>query len=441
MSVSERLKQFIIERELLDRNDKILLAVSGGKDSMMMARLFHDLKMNCIIAHCNFQLRGEESDKDEALVVGYAKELGYPVFVKRFDTEDYATQHKVSIQMAARELRYQWFEEIRTKEACQKIAIAQHANDHLETMLFNLTRSTGIQGLLGIQAKRGPIIRPILFLSASEVADEVQNLQVPYRDDQSNFSTKYARNKIRLEIIPKFKEIQPDFESILEQNIKHFEESQRFIQNQVDAIRKLMFQNEGTQIKIKLEAMQGHASDPFLIFELFKPYNFQRNVTDDLITVLEKGMGRIFESSSHELLLDRNMLILREKVIDSPVAITIESLNAKVNYNHKSFYIVESQGTEIERDENQVQVDADLIKFPLVLRPWQIGDTFKPLGMEGSKKVSDYFIQKKLNRFQKEDVPILVNGDGQLIWIVDMRLDNRFKVTENTKKVLTLVYK
>ena len=441
MSVSERLKQFIIEKELLERNDKILLAVSGGKDSMLMARLFHDLEMNCIIAHCNFQLRGEESDKDEALVVGYAKELGYPVFVKKFDTEDYATQHKVSIQMAARELRYQWFEELRTEEACQKIAIAQHANDHLETMLFNLTRSTGIQGLLGIQAKRGPIIRPILFLSASEVAAEVQNLQVPYRDDQSNFSTKYARNKIRLEIIPKFKEIQPDFESILEQNIKHFEESQRFIQNQVDAIRKLMFQNEGTQIKIKLEAMQGHASDPFLIFELFKPYNFQRNVTDDLITVLDKGMGQIFESSSHELLLDRNMLILREKVIDSPVAITIESRNTKVNYNHKSFYIVESQGTEIERDENQVQVDADLIKFPLVLRPWQIGDTFKPLGMEGSKKVSDYFIQKKLNRFQKEDVPILVNGDGQTIWIVDMRLDNRFKVTENTKKVLTLVYK
>ena len=441
MSVLERLKQFIIEKELLERNDKILLAVSGGKDSMLMARLFHDLRMDCIIAHCNFQLRGEESDKDEALVEDYAKELGYPMFVKKFDTEDYATQHKVSIQMAARELRYQWFEEIRTEEACQKIAIAQHANDHLETMLFNLTRSTGIQGLLGIQAKRGPIIRPILFLSASEVAAEVQNLQVPYRDDQSNFSTKYARNKIRLEIIPKFKEIQPDFESILEQNIKHFEESQRFIQNQLDAIRKLIFQNEGTQIKIKLEAMQGHASAPFLIFELFKPYNFQRNVTDDLITVLDKGMGQIFESSSHELLLDRDELILREKVIDSPVAITIESRNTKVNYNHRYFYIVESQGTEIERVENQVQVDADLIKFPLVLRPWQIGDTFKPLGMEGSKKVSDYFIQKKLNRFQKEDVPILVNGDGQLIWIVDMRLDNRFKVTENTKKVLTLVYK
>ncbi|WP_313191262.1 tRNA lysidine(34) synthetase TilS [Sphingobacterium sp.] len=441
MSVSERLKQFIIEKELLDRNDKILLAVSGGKDSMLMARLFHDLKMNCIIAHCNFQLRGEESDKDEALVLDYAKELGYPLFVRKFETDDYATQHKVSIQMAARELRYQWFEELRAEQNCQKIAIAQHANDHLETMLFNLTRSTGIQGLLGIQAKRGPIIRPLLFLSASEVAAEVQNLQVPYRDDQSNFSTKYARNKIRLEIIPKFKEIQPDFEAILEQDIKHFEESQRFIQNQVDAIRKLMFQNEGSQIKIQIGALQGHANDPFLIFELFKPYNFQRNVTNDLIKVLDKRMGQIFESPSHELLLDRDMLILREKVIDSLVAIAIEDLNAKVNYNQRHFYIVESLGMEIERDENQVQVDADLIKFPLVLRPWQIGDTFKPLGMEGSKKLSDYFIQKKLNRFQKEDVPILVNADGQLIWIVGMRLDNRFKVTENTKKVLTLVYK
>ena len=441
MSVSERLKQFIIEKELLDRKDKVLLAVSGGKDSMLMARLFHDLKFNCIIAHCNFLLRGEESDKDEGLVAAYATELGFPVFVRRFETEAYASEHKVSIQMAARELRYQWFEELRSEQACQKIAIAQHANDHLETMLFNLTRSTGIQGLLGIQAKRGAIIRPILFLSANEVAAEVQNLHVPYRDDQSNFSTKYARNKIRLEIIPKFKEIQPDFESILEQNIKHFVESQRFIQNQVDTIRKLIFQNEGTQIKVQLEALKGFANDHFLVFELFKPYNFQRNVIDDLITVLDKGMGQMFESPSHELLLDREDLVLRERVMDSLKPINIDTLETKVNYNSKDFYMIESQGMEIERDENQVQVDADLIRFPLTIRPWKIGDTFKPLGMEGSKKVSDYFIQKKLNRFEKEEVPILVNADGQLIWIVGMRLDNRFKVTENTKKVLTLVYK
>ncbi|WP_433896130.1 tRNA lysidine(34) synthetase TilS [Sphingobacterium mizutaii] len=441
MSVSERLKQFIIEKELLDQEDRVLLAVSGGKDSMLMARLFHDLEINCIIAHCNFQLRADESDKDEALVVEYAEDLGFPVFVKRFETEDYAAQHKVSIQMAARELRYEWFEELRTEQACQYIAIAQHANDHLETMLFNLTRSTGIQGLLGIQAKRGVIVRPILFLSANEVAEEVQRLKVPYRDDQSNFSTKYARNKIRLEIIPKFKEIQPDFESILEQNIKHFKESQRFIQNQVDGIRNSLFQKEGKQIKIKVMALQDYACDHFLIFELFKPYNFQRNVIEDLIAVMDRGMGQIFESASHELLLDRDNLILRQKMDERPSEITIENLTAKVNYKSKDFYILEVQGKEIVHEESQVQVDADLIKFPLVLRSWQLGDTFKPLGMEGSKKLSDYFIQKKLNRFQKEEVPILVNADGQLIWVVGMRLDNHFKVTENTKKVLTLVYK
>src|SRR5690606_11686559 len=198
----------------------------------------------------------------------------------------------LSIQMAARELRYEWFEVLRAEQACQYIAIAQHANDHLETMLFNLTRSTGIQGLLGIQAKRGVIIRPILFLSANEVAEEVQRLKVPYRDDQSNFSTKYARNKIRLEIIPKFKEIQPDFESILEQNIKHFEESQRFIQNQVEGIRNTLFQKEGKQIKIRVAALQDYASDHFRIFELCKPYNLQRNGIEDLIAFMDRGMGR-----------------------------------------------------------------------------------------------------------------------------------------------------
>src|SRR5690606_13796616 len=202
----------------------------------------------------------------------------------------------------------------------------------------------------------------------------------------------YARNKIRLEIIPKFKEIQPDFESILEHNIKHFDESQRFIQNQVEGIRNSLFQKEGKQIKIKVMALQGYACDHFLIFELFKPYNFQRNVIEDLIAVMDRGMGQIFESTSHELLLDRDGLILRKKMNERPSEITVENLAAKVNYKSKNFYILETQGKEIVREESQVQVDADLIKFPLILRSWKLGDTFKPLGMEGSKKLSDYFI-------------------------------------------------
>lgn len=441
MSVSKRLIQFIEDKELLVKDARVVLAISGGKDSMLLATLFHDLKIDCIIAHCNFHLRAEESDKDEALVREYGKTLGFPVFVNHFDTEAYALENKVSIQMAARELRYAWFEELRQENNCQCIAVAQHANDHLETMLLNLTRSTGIQGLLGIQPKRGSIIRPILFLTADEVAAEVNNRQIPYRDDQSNFSTKYARNKIRLEIIPKFKEIQPEFESILAQNMKHFEESQQLIHKMLEKLRKELFRTEGKFVKVNLKDLKEHVSDSYLMFELFRPFHFQRNVLEDLGAVIDKGMGQLFESDTHEMLLDRVDLIIREKRKANFNEIVIPDLTEIPNIQGKSLYFIEDQEFSTNKDVNVVQLDQDLLQFPLLLRTWKQGDSFKPLGMSGSKKLSDYFIQQKLNRFEKDELPILVNSDGQVIWLLGMRLDNRFKVTENTKKVLTLVYK
>src|SRR5690606_14733923 len=340
MSVSERLKQFIIEKELLDQEDKVLLAVSGGKDSMLMARLFHDLEINCIIAHCNFHLRADESDKDEDLVVEYAKELGFPVFVKRFETEDYAAQHKVSIQMAARELRYEWFEELRTEQACQHIAIAQHANDHLETMLFNLTRSTGIQGLLGIQAKRGVIIRPILFLSANEVAEEVQRLKVPYRDDQSNFSTQYARNKIRLEIIPKFKEIQPDFEHVMRSNIRRFDEAHAFIQRTVDAIRNELLVPCAAGYRVDKQELGQYIDDPFLVYELFKPFGFNRTTTDDLIGSYHRQSGATFNADHYELLLDRACIFLRQHTHTEGLVLEIEEVPTTVKWADHSIEVL-----------------------------------------------------------------------------------------------------
>ncbi|WP_156306235.1 tRNA lysidine(34) synthetase TilS [Sphingobacterium endophyticum] len=441
MPVLERLKQFIIEKNLLTPGDRVLLAVSGGKDSMLMAKFFHDLNVDAIVAHCNFQLRGEESDKDEKLVVEYCEELGFPVLLRKFDTEQFAAKNKISIQMAARQLRYEWFESARVTHNCSVIAIAQHANDHLETVLLNLTRSTGIQGLLGIQPKRGFIIRPLLFLSALEIAQLVDKLKVPYRDDQSNFSTKYARNKIRLEIIPKFKEIQPDFETIILQNIKHFEESQQFIQRQVESIRQSIFQSQDENIIILKDLIRPYLQESYLLFEIFKIYHFQRNVIEDLISVFDQGMGQVFQSQTHELLLSQNDLIIRERAEDRIIDEKIEKLDSKIKLQDKLFSMEEGHEIEFSDDKSKVQVDQDLLKFPLTIRTWNQGDSFKPLGMEGSKKLSDYFIQQKINRFEKNTVPILVNADGIIIWVLGMRLDNRFKVTENTKKVLTLVYK
>ena len=440
MATINKLKSFIKEEQLLDASDKILLAVSGGKDSMLMACLFHDLGYNCIIAHCNFHLRGEESDLDEALVRDYAAELGYPFFVKHFETEAYAKKHKESIQMAARSLRYAWFEELMHEEACQVVCVAQHLNDHIETALLNLTRSTGLQGLLGIAPKREAIVRPLRCLTAEEVEKTVSEYNVPYRDDQSNFSTKYARNKVRLSIIPEFKEIQPDFESIMVQNIKHFEDSYRFIKRQVDAIRSQVFQEETARIVIDKEALGNYINDSYLLFELFKPYGFNREILIDVQDCFTRGMGQLFESPSHELLLDRDRLILQAKNSDVELDIKMEKGDTSIQIGNAS--LTGSIGeVEFSKENDRVHIDADLLVYPLTIRNWQVGDVFIPFGMKGRKKLSDFFIQQKIDRFEKKRIALLVNGNGEVIWVINHRLDNRYKVTENTKKVLTLVYK
>lgn len=463
MDAKANFSHFLTKNELLSRSEKVLLAVSGGKDSMLMLHLMHDLGYQISIAHCNFQLRGKESDLDEELVRNYALQHQIPFHVIHFDTKEYADEHKISIQMAARELRYEWFEQLRTEFGYGKIAIAQHLNDHIETSLFNLTRSTGLKGLLGISIQRDHLIRPLMCFIGAEVEKIVKELQVPYRDDQSNFSSKYARNKIRLEIIPKFKEIQPDFEQIFLENIKHFEESYQFIQRIVSERRKELFRVEGKYVYIQRADLLQYLSDAYFLFELFKPYGFQKSILEEMIAVWDKPMGQVFESSDHELLVDRDQLIIRERSAlekAQEVLILEEDVSKHLSAGESaSFPFLDSfltlccyrdlgitapksskQNTN-ENGKSEIQIDADLLQFPLKLRFKEQGDYFIPLGMTGRKKLSDFFIQEKVNRFEKEEIPLLVNGNGEIIWVVGMRLDNRYKVTENTKKVLTLVFK
>lgn len=443
MDIINRLQQFVLQHDLFRPDDRVLLAVSGGRDSMLMARLFYELGQDCIIAHCNFNLRGIASDQDEQLVRRTAGAWGMPVYVKQFDTVSYAQQEKISIQMAARALRYQWFETLSRLEGCTRIAIAQHRNDHVETVLLNLTRGTGIRGMLGIQTRRERIIRPLLFLSAEEVTGAVEQLGVPFRDDQSNFSTKYARNKIRHDIIPQFREIQPDFDAIMLQNVKRFEESYSFIRRIVGEIRTRLFQKQDDGFIIAKEELRPHLQDGFLIYELFQPYGFNRTITDDLIRTFGKQSGAVFAGSHYELLWDRTHIFIRGLPGAPTLPCTLESANSEVSWGDRTLRLVDADRAEISdhRDPFSETVDADQLIFPLELRPWEQGDRFQPLGMTGKKKMSDFFIQQKVNRFEKERVPLLINGNGEVIWVVGMRLDNRYKVTENTKKVLTFVFK
>lgn len=437
MDVDVRFRVYVEDYKLFTKTDKVLVAVSGGRDSMLLLTLLYRYGVRVELAHCNFQLRNEESDGDEELVLNYAAQLGVKTYVHRFDTTSYAESHKISIQMAARELRYDWFEKVRKESGCKYIAIAQHKNDHVETVLLNLSRGTGLLGMQGILPKRGKILRPLLFLTSAEVLEAVNTLGIPYRDDSSNFSNKYARNKIRLDIIPQFEQLSSEFVDIMNDNILRFQESQRVLQYFVDQKREELLVKIGPDDwEIAKESIRGQ--DLALLYFLFEPFGFSKNVLTDLIQSLEKESGRVFESDSHRLLVDRTKLKLRHKHYEEEVAQLNEGQEILVWRNY-SFTVCTSPDFSIDRNVAIAQLDYDKLVFPLIVRSWQEGDYFQPLGMEGKKKVSDFLIQKKINLFDKREVPIWFNGNGELIWIANYQIDNRYKITENTQKVLKLV--
>ena len=441
MNVLERLLGYIEKEHLMMPQEKILLTVSGGKDSMLMAHLFAKAGFTIAIAHCNFQLRGEDSELDEALVRRFAAENGIPIFVNHFDTISYARERQISIQMAARELRYTWFEQLRDELHFDRIAVAQHLNDHIETVLLNLSRGTGLQGLQGILPVRDRIIRPLLFLKASEIEYYVKEYAITYRDDQSNFSTKYARNKIRIDIIPHFKKLQPDFEQIFEQNITHFKESYQLLQQFIEPIRKKLFLPMDEGWLVRKEDLEEYLDNLPLLYELFAAFNFSKAVLSDLQQSWTKESGRIFQSDCYHMLLDRNELFIREKEFISSDEALVTSETSTVEWKQYCFHAGISTDVSIVRNNATAKFDYDLLVFPLTIRSWKIGDSFYPLGMEGRKKLSDFFINKKISLFEKENIPIVVNGNGDILWVANYRMDNRYKITANTKKVLTLVCK
>lgn len=438
MNLLERLTFFIKDNSLFEADDKILLTVSGGRDSMLLTFLLAKAGYQIAIAHCNFKLRGAESDLDECLVRDFAEAHSIPFYVRHFDTEQVASERGISIQMAARELRYSWFEELREALSFDKIAVAQHLNDHIETVLLNLSRGTGLQGLQGIQAKRDRLIRPLLFLKAEEVLHYVQEYQIPYRDDQSNFSTKYARNKVRIDIIPQFKKMQPDFERIFEQNIAHFKESYALLQQFVTPLRNDLFIKEHEAWIIEKEKLRKYVADLPLLYELFSPFCFSKSVLADLQSCFDKESGRLFQSEGYDLLLDREFLIIREKEYKQEDETVITSETKSVSWRNYCFSCDYSHDVSIVRDKQIAKIDANLLIFPLTLRAWKTGDYFYPLGMTGRKKLSDLFNNYKVNVFDKGNVPILINGNGDIIWVANYQLDNRYKISGNTNKVFIL---
>ncbi|MFB9843732.1 tRNA lysidine(34) synthetase TilS [Mucilaginibacter ginsenosidivorans] len=435
MLPTERFREFIVKNDLFGHHHKILAAVSGGKDSVLMAHLLKAAGFDFGIAHCHFQLRGQEALADKAFVSSLASELNVPVHNIDFDTKKYAADEKVSIQMAARELRYQWFQQISRQYGYDFIALAHHQNDAIETILLNLTRGTGIAGLHGILPKNENLIRPLLFLSREEIDQVIQNNKLTYREDSSNSSNKYARNKIRLEVIPKLKELNPALEETFERNLGHFRELEILLGQKIGELKKELFTGHDGDIRIPVQQVKKLNPQKLLLYGLLSEFGFNESTIGDIISSLDKHPGRIFESPGFILLLDRTELVVSKKDAE-PALITIDKAQHEAHYGNYRISILHDDSPLIVKDNPMaVSIDADLLIYPLTVRSWQQSDHFYPLGMKTRKKLSDFFIGLKIPLHQKKHVPLLVNGNGEIAWIGGLRPDNRYKVSMKTKKV------
>jgi tRNA(Ile)-lysidine synthase len=427
---------FIEQHHLFDRDSMLLVALSGGVDSVALVHLLKAAGYPFAIAHCNFQLRAE-ANADEEFCRQIAINDQTPFHAIRFNTQQYASANKISIQMAARQLRYQWFEQIRQQHQYAGIALAHHQNDTIETILLNLVRGTGIAGLHGILAKNGNLVRPMLCFTRADIEQIVAENKLAYVEDSSNASVKYARNKLRHEVVPKLKELNPALEQTFENNLRHFRELEQLLEINVAALKEQLFKYSGEEIHISVNDVKQLVPQHLLLFKLLQEYGFNETTVDDVITSLDKHSGRTFESpTGYLLVLDRGKLVLSKKPTEPIEAITIAPEDNALSYGGFKLGILHDDAPLIVKNNPMaVSVDSSKLTYPLTMRGWQQSDHFFPLGMKGKKKLSDFFINLKIPLHQKNAIPLLVNGNGDIIWVGGYRCDERYKVTNNTKKV------
>ncbi len=444
MLLLDRFEQYIKENELLAPHDRVLLAVSGGVDSMSMLSLFAQSHWTTGVAHCNFGLRGEEGDEDTALVEKEAARYGLTCYTRNFDTLGEMERTGESVQMAARRLRYDWFGELCAEHGYTAIAIAHQADDVVETFFINLFRGTGLRGLTGINVTNGRVVRPLLFATRHEITDYATRNKVQYREDSSNRSTKYLRNKIRLGLMPRLKEIAPRFSETMRRNVDRLTRTQSFIDAAISKIRAEVETREGEQIIVDTTKIDSALPADFVIYELLSSgYGFKSDVVEGIVEALEKDhSGRRFYSRDRVAFTDRGRIIIRPIAEDDPCEVTMGEGVARVHAGNVVYYPQRLDIDQVESlnvGENTALLDADRLTFPLMLRRWKDGDRFTPLGMQGSKKVSDYLVDTKVPVPEKARQFVLVNGDGEIVWLTGRRVDERFKVTGTTENVLKIV--
>ena len=391
------------------------------------------------IAHCNFRLRGTESDSDEQLVNELARKYDVTLFKKSFDTTGYALENKVSIEMAARELRYQWFETIRASHHFDCIAVAHHRDDQLETFFLNLARGTGLTGLTGMRPKNGKLVRPLLFASRQEIEHYRYENHLDYREDASNQSLDYQRNKIRHTLLPVMETLNPSFRDGMIRTMSYLEDVSKICDLAIQEAWERVSVRKGNEFFISITELKLLDPLPTYLFEFLKLFGFNSIVVSDIISSLDGLSGKQFLSPTHRLVRDRESLILMPLVPENRKQFYLEAgTNELIAPVHLKISAIERNDQFKLTDSRFIAcIDSDCVQFPLLIRKWHPGDFFRPLGMKGFKKVSDFFIDSKLSLPEKENVWILANGE-QVVWIIGHRLDDRYKITTATKHILKL---
>lgn len=441
MSLVESFKEYVASNGLLAHGDRVLLAVSGGVDSMVLMRLMSDAGYRFAVAHCNFQLRGAESDGDELLVEQEAARYGVAYHSTRFDTEGVMAETGESMEMAARRLRYAWFEELCERHDYDVVAVAHHLDDSIETHFINMLRGTGLRGLTGIAVHNRRVVRPLMFATREAILEFANVNNVPFREDSSNASTKYLRNRIRHEIVPKLREINPQFASIMRRNMSRLDEAQCFIDASIALIKERVLSVEGGAHVLRVDRIVATMPRNFVIYEILNSeFGFNASVVDDICRAIDRGTsGRRFHSHDMQAVVDRDrIIVVRRGVRTEGCVCTVEQGVESLCFNDTLFrfeYLdIDDVGT-LNQGANVALVDADRLTFPLCVRVWQSGDAFVPFGMRNHKKVSNFLVDNKVLIVDKERQLLLLSGDD-VVWLVGRRIDHRFSITNQTKRVL-----
>lgn len=435
--VLQKFKSNIAKNQLFNKKDKLLLAISGGADSVALVYLLKNSGYTFGLAHCNFKLRGKESDADEAFCKALADKLGVVFYSTQFDTKRYCKDKKISIQMGARELRYNWFNDLIKKNKIKYLLTAHHANDNIETLFINLLRGTGINGLKGIAEKKDSVVRPLLIFSKDELLDYLKKENISFRLDKSNLETKYERNFLRLKIIPKLKKLHPHFETTLINNISNFKEESHIVNDFILEKVNTIVSIKESEILIEKHLLKKEKYIKTILNYIIKPYGFNSSQIDDITANLKenKATGKLFFSEKKTLIIDRDFIFIKQKNTHDFQPIIINSSEELKTIN---FLKISEIKTPKVFNPKELIIEQEKLIFPLIIRRKQNGDKFNPFGMNGFKLVSDFIKDIKLNAIEKENCRILENGNGDILWVIGYRTDNRYKINNSSKKLLKL---